>query len=744
MSHPSSRVQTPIGGTNSPVQPPKLYPLPEPPTPAFIASYTDYKCGVPIVLDLGTWQTRVGYSIDDTPRLTYPTQLARYRDRKILRTFTLVGSDVNLDANTRQAAKSPFDGPLVANWEYLEAILDYAFVKLGVSSDERVDNPIVMSEILACPLSQHRSMQELLFETYSVPAATFGIDSLFSYHYNNGSTGLVISAANETTHVLPVINGRGILSQAKRLNWGGHPAASSLLSLVQLKYPHFPGKLTPQHAELLIKDHCYVAPISYADEMDHFLDRDDNFDERDHVIQAPFTEIIQPTKTEEELARIAERRKESGRKLQEQAAKIRLEKLIKKEQELEYYRGIEAKSAEVSQREFARTLEAEGFDDESGLIRTIRNLEKSIKRSRKQDIGDEESDSEPQMFSLLDIPDDQLDESQIKQKRHQRLLKSNYEARMRAKAEKKKEEERRKEIERKDEEWRMNDLEGWIKSRREQRDQVLQKIKEKKRLKEELNNRRSHASQLRMKSIANLASDTPTSSGRKRRRGGANDEDDDTFGANDEDWAVYRDIANASDTEEDEEMAETVRKLEEQLLTFDPDFSLDNTLDAQNDWTNSLIHAFLRGSRPFDPSSRAEAHQIHLNIERVRVPEVTFQPSIAGLDQAGVVELASDVVLRRMPREDATVACNDIFLTGGYSLLNGFDDRLLHELRAVLPVDMDLKIRRAQDGILDAWKGMRKWIATKENRTKMTTRKEYEEYGPAYIKEHEMGNMAIV
>ena len=45
------------------------------------------------------------------------------------------------------------------------------------------------------------------------------------------------------------------------------------------------------------------------------------------IIQFPFAVPITEEKTEEELARIAEKRKEQGRKLQELAAKSRMEKV---------------------------------------------------------------------------------------------------------------------------------------------------------------------------------------------------------------------------------------------------------------------------------------------------------------------------------------------------------------------------------------------------------------------------------
>jgi len=147
-----------------------------------------------------------------------------------------------------------------------------------------------------------------------------------------------------------------------------------------------------------------------------------------------------------------------------------------------------------------------------------------------------------------------------------------------------------------------------------------------------------------MKSIANLASDNPT---KKRRRGG----DEDTFGADDADWGVYRTIATGeqSDDEEEEDLNASLKTIEAQLLKYDPNFTEQSTREAQSDWTKSMIHAFLRGPWPFDPESQREMHQIHLNMERIRVPEVVFQPSIAGLDQAGLVEIAAGILTERHP-----------------------------------------------------------------------------------------------
>lgn len=118
-------------------------------------------------------------------------------------------------------------------------MLDFVFTKLGIDTD-RIDHPIVMTEALCNPhytrgrefsALPHRSrgvcthtneagmvvMSELLFEGYSVPSLTYGVDSLFAFHASpNPTDGLVVSSSAMSTTVIPVLNGRGVLANAKK------------------------------------------------------------------------------------------------------------------------------------------------------------------------------------------------------------------------------------------------------------------------------------------------------------------------------------------------------------------------------------------------------------------------------------------------------------------------------------------------------------------------------------------------
>ncbi|PGG98696.1 hypothetical protein AJ79_08782 [Helicocarpus griseus UAMH5409] len=767
MTITSTRVLVPpraavdISQKNDPKPPPKVYPIQEPPFKGYIPPQPEgYEqsrntaSSSAIVIDNGSHLVKAGWSFDKSPRFIIPPVMAKYRDRKFNRTCHFAGYDAYVDATTRGQVRNAFDPgtSIVGNWDVMEGVLDYIFLKLGVDgANGGVDRPIVLTEPIANLGYTRKMMNEILFECYSAPSVAYGIDSLFSYRYNRGTDGLVVSSSHSSTHVIPVLNSKALLSNSTRLNWGGSQASDYMMKLLKLKYPTFPDRMTEHQMTQLIHEHCYVS-TDYDRELSGYLDWT-GLEDRDRVIQYPFTEHVVVEKTEEELARIAERKKESGRRLQEQAAKMRLEKLMKKEQELEYYKDLQQGLASETKKEIKRILDAEDMKDEAHLERTIRDLEKSIKKSRNKDLGNEETEEpEEASFPLLDVPDEELDEAGLKEKRHQRLMKSNIEARQRAKAEKEMEKARQAEEERLDNEKRENNFEEWIEERRQAREALLQRLKEKERLKADLGNRKSLASQMRMKTLANLASDTPS---KKRRRPGAAADADDTFGADDDDWRVYRTVATGPDAASDDEEHEDdvpaqLRAIEQQLLTHDPLFTENHTLDAQSDWTKSLVHAFLRGPWPFDPESAREAHQLHLNVERIRVPEVVFQPSaIAGLDQAGLVEVAADIVNQRFsgPEERARLL-RDVFVTGGNSLFQGFAERFERELGAVVPVEVlasgGLKVRRAKDAVLDAWKGAAEWAGGSEFKGAAVTRQEWAEKGGEYIKEHGLGNAGFM
>jgi actin-related protein 5 len=102
----------------------------------------------------GSSAVRAGWSFETAPRVVAPPLMSKFRDRKMGKTYTLAGADCYYDATSRSHAKSAFEPGtgIVTNWDAMEQVLDYSFVKLGLggaAEGGRVDVPVVMTEPVA-------------------------------------------------------------------------------------------------------------------------------------------------------------------------------------------------------------------------------------------------------------------------------------------------------------------------------------------------------------------------------------------------------------------------------------------------------------------------------------------------------------------------------------------------------------------------------------------------------------------
>ncbi|KAK0469867.1 chromatin remodeling complex subunit [Desarmillaria tabescens] len=707
---------------------PVLPSVPPPPD-----SYDDHRgTNIPIIIDNGSTTFRWGFADSEVPRFG-PNAISKYKERKTNKPLLLFGEAIDVESGAKAQTRTAWEGDVLLNFDALENALDYAFVNLGLDTPT-VEHPVLMTERLSTPLHSRALTSELMFEQYSVPALSYCIDGLMSFYANNRKPetsnpfqfeedGLCISFNTASTAVMPILNGKGVLSHAKRIPWGSLQSSEYLLKLIQLKYPNFPTRVTTTQSNWMLRNFCDVS-TDYSALLKSLTDPL-KLRASETIIQFPFALHVAEEKTEEELARIAEKRKEQGRKLQELAAKTRMEKLLQKENDLQHLLELRESRAEDGKREWNNKLSAEGFDDDAQLDETIKKLESDLKKARKKEAADGGDDPmEEPSFPLVDVPDADLDDEGLKEKKKQKLIKAGYEARARARREKEREKEEKEREEKREEEEREADLGGWSRKLRQEQEALMDRIKNRSRRKAALSDRKSAAAQARMKSIANLAADDRIS--KKKRKGVG----EDTFGADDADWAIYRKINTAAPSSDEEEDLIQLQLIEQKLLAHDPTFTAQHTHASITAQRSALLTAF----KPVYEEGDVEGNtRIHLNTEKWRVCEAWFSPGIAGVDSAGVGEVIQNILSRFSDAEKARLVKN-IFLTGSPSQFSGMIPRLHNTLRPLLPQDMPVNIVRAADPSLDAWKGMSLFSVTSEFEKTCFTKAEYEEHGPEKIR----------
>lgn len=285
------------------------------------ASYDEHRSQhTPLCIDNGSTTMRFGFCTSDTPR-TGTNMVAKYKERRTNRPLLLFGEGIDAEGGARSQAKSPWEGDVLLNFDAMvraspshertepnfseftqENALDYAFIHLGIDTPT-VDHPIIMTERLASPLHSrarkylalilhygvvvisppqiYRNLtfglpvtSELMFEQYTVPSLAYCVDSVMSFYHNNlpsppvpfTSDGLVVSFNTASTSIIPILDGKGLMSHAKRyvsspsmhvraktgdsIPWGTMQATDYLTKLIQLKYPTFPTRVVPAQSNV--------------------------------------------------------------------------------------------------------------------------------------------------------------------------------------------------------------------------------------------------------------------------------------------------------------------------------------------------------------------------------------------------------------------------------------------------------------------------------------------------------------
>ncbi|KAL3872233.1 hypothetical protein ACJMK2_040169 [Sinanodonta woodiana] len=664
--------------------------------------------GVPIVIDNGSYQCRAGWALSPKPQFIFKNITARQRGKK--ETDVQVGNEITNLEVVRWMVRTPFDRNLVTLYDVQEQILDYIFAHLGINTEGEVSHPIVMTEPVCNPNFCRAQMSELLFECYHVPKVAYGVDALFSLLNNHPApekaNSMIVDCGYQTVHLLPVIGGQLDPSNCRRINLGGAQLDVFMQRLLQLKYPGHSAVLTLSRAEEILRDHCYIAK-DYQAELDDWVSNE-YYDENVHKIQLPYTNVPGSQISAQQQK---ERRDQQIKRLKELNNKKRMEKLAAEEESLQQLMSVQELLEDDDEDTFNRALAEAGYETTDELQAAINHLTASIQRLKAKILKVEpppveivEPKKEP-IYDLIEVPDDQLTPEQLTMKKRQKILKKAREGREKAqnlqREKRLKELEEERELERK----RQIDFVAWLQEVRQRRQKLLDQRAARKQRKTDMSKRKTFAAQQRMKIISQLAGNTKK---------------EDTFGQDDKDWDVYKEI-NPNNSDSDSEAEEDkLEELETMLREHDPEFQKELGESAGE----------------FDI---AEYYRLHLAIERIRVPELLFQPSMIGMEQAGIVE-TMDYVFRKYKHEVQNELAQYVFLTGSNANLPNFCERLEKELLAIRPFKSVFNVYKAGNPSLDAWLGARKWALSPTFSTSFITRSEYEEKGGEYFKEHTCSN----
>ncbi|XP_053571401.1 actin-related protein 5 [Bombina bombina] len=358
-----------------------------------------------LVLDNGSFQLRAGWAGSGSA-IQLRSVVARSRGGA--RSLSRVGNDIPSLEPLRWLLRTPFDRNLPVNLELQELLCDHVFCKLGVTTQDSVDYPIVFTESPCTPLHVRQMVSELLFECYRVPKVSFGIDGLYSFYYNKKdqfkATGLIISSGYHCTHILPMLNGRLDAKNCKRINLGGFQAVTYLQRLLQLKYPGHLSAITLSRMEEILHEHCYV-PDDYIEALQKWR-CPYYYEQNVHKMQLPFSaKLLGSSLTSEEKQ---ERRQQQLRRLQELNARRREEKLQQDQEKLDRLLYVQELLEDGQVDQFHKALMELNMDSAEELQSYIHKLSAAIEQGRQRVLA-EAIDSKPLTPEMFGVEQDEME-----------------------------------------------------------------------------------------------------------------------------------------------------------------------------------------------------------------------------------------------------------------------------------------------------------------------------------------------
>lgn len=132
---------------------------------------------------------------------------------------------------------------------------------------------------------------------------------------------------------------------------------------------------------------------------------------------------------------------------------------------------------------------------------------------------------------------------------------------------------------------------------------------------------------------------------------------------------------------------------------------------------------------PREPKKSQDEQSLTLKDERISIPEILFNPSDIGINQAGIVEAAVQSVESLSFVFEKALMYDSILLVGGNTKFKNFQQRFQDDLQKLIPVWYNVTVHTPKDPINSCWLGGSYFSKLVFKQKITVSKQEYEEYG---------------
>ena len=226
---------------------------------------------LPIIIDLGSNEIKAGFSSDEKPRITFKSIIGEPKYTKVFSALNKGNQEIKVQNIGDDCSNNigliklryPIKHGILTNEQDIIPLFNYLYSKLGISTEQISEHPLVITEPLLNPYSNREKISNSLFDDLGVPAIFFASQPILSLFSTSNTTGVILESGEGVSQSCFVFDGYSLPNTYERFDYGGGDVTNYLKLLMKKKgYQLFNSNEYRLISDMKEK-YCFFVPSKY-------------------------------------------------------------------------------------------------------------------------------------------------------------------------------------------------------------------------------------------------------------------------------------------------------------------------------------------------------------------------------------------------------------------------------------------------------------------------------------------------